>query len=160
MKTTELIDAYSSKEDLRKLLTTDQRKAERLILPLTITYVIPQTHQWSRPVQLIDISGSGLTFIDGHHYKKHTLLTFKIELADHHDPIIVDSEVMWCKKIVSRRKQKDFQKGIHFHKMNFEDRKRFVTFFSEKILETNIDSLLTNNPLFQRNRPEKRSSKR
>lgn len=137
----------SKLEKLQKLLAQDKRRAERLPLKLTVFYSLtpltPPTHssqQWIGPLKLIDIGGGGLKFESKERLKKNTYLNLSITLPHDPHPIIFVAEVSWCKKVatpVTSKTKKEkilYHIGLKFHKMNYTDRKKIISYICENIL--------------------------
>lgn len=116
--------------DVRKFLSEDKRKSERLALPLLILYNFPPQEEWLGPLLVDDISGHGLKFTADSAIEKDSLFNLKILLPDDTmRPIAFEAQVYRCVK----NKQK-YSIGVKFHKMNYVDRRRYVKYIGEKIL--------------------------
>ncbi|MDD5729696.1 MAG: PilZ domain-containing protein [Candidatus Omnitrophica bacterium] len=115
-------------------VTEDNRKSERLSLPVAVFYSQP-LGTWKQPRVLLNISGDGLGFKDDCLLKKKSQLNIKIDLADGERPIVCVGEVTWNKKLTEK---KNYQTGVRLFGMNYEDRQRYVEYICEKILEVHL----------------------
>ena len=122
------------KENLKKALFQDKRRAERLSLALKIFYRLENRSAWGSPIDLVDISGGGLKFKGNERLRRHTLLSLKISLPYQKEAIFLEAEVMWCRKLPSKARKEFFSVGVMFHKMYYNDRKRLVTYLCDEIL--------------------------
>lgn len=108
----------------------EKRKSERLRLPIKVEYAYPCQAKWIKPVSVVDISGYGLNIETVEEININAQLDIKINFPEENmEPIIVRSKVIWCVKAGA-----GCHIGIKFGKMNYEDRKRYIEYLSEKIL--------------------------
>ncbi len=124
--------------EIKKLLTQDQRRSERLNLPIKIFYCLPPDSRWIGPIAIDDIGGHGLKFKIPERLTKNTELNLKISLPDDSNPIIVKGLVMWSKK--TPEKQNIYEIGIKFRKMNYQDRQKYVKYICSNILLKYLDN--------------------
>jgi len=123
-------------EKIKKLFTKDNRRTERLVLPITMHYSTqnpPTESSWIGPIQTGDVGGGGLRFITDKKFKKGTELILRLQLPHHADPITVQAEVVWLDKTVKDR-EPAYSIGVEFRKINAEDRQEYVNFICDKIL--------------------------
>ena len=116
--------------DVRKFLSRDKRKGDRLVLPIKILYKLRAPEEWFGPLLIDDISGHGLKFNTDTKIDKDTILNLKIIFPDQTiKPIVLESEVCWCVK-----NKQGYSIGVKFHKMSYSKRKEYVEYIGEKIL--------------------------
>lgn len=118
-------------EKIKTLLLKDKRKTERLFLPIKVFYSEPGESKWRGPIPIEDIGGGGLKLKDKKRIKRNTELNLKINLPDESKPILLKGEVVWCKRGTPKNA---YSMGVKFHKMNCEDRKKYVSYICKKIL--------------------------
>lgn len=119
--------------DLRRVLSEDKRKSERLQLPVKVAYSLIPAKKWLKPVSLEDIGADGLKFTCAEKITPGAELNLKITLTDApENQILVTAGVLRCGKI----KPLLYQAAVKFHKMNYGDRQRFVEYLCENILLT------------------------
>lgn len=122
---------------IKKLLLQDNRKTDRLTLPLKVWFCLPFETQWHGPVSLNDISGNGLQFTSSTLIEKNSQLRLKVDLQDSKKPIIIPAEVIWSKKL---HIPKTFTIGVKFIAIPEQDNDRFVEFLCDHILLAHINN--------------------
>ena len=129
---------------IKKLLSEDKRKANRLALPIKIFYLLPNETKKIGPVTIVDIGGGGVRFQSKERIKKDTVIDLKIYLPHRSSPVAVKAEVIWCKKVPSPKKKRAktsrdiYGIGVRFRKMNYKNRREFVGFICENILSIHL----------------------
>ena len=118
-------------------LSKERRRTERLILPLNLLYRIPPSPQWITPLKLEDIGGDGLKLRVKKRIKKGEDLELKLEIPSQ-ESIYVKGEVIWNKRVEVSSQKFEYRVGIRFHKMKYSERKRFVSYLAEKILDEHL----------------------
>jgi len=113
---------------------TDRRKADRLSLGINVLYRIPPSSQWLSPLKLEDIGGNGLKLRVEKRIKKGEELELKLEILPQ-EFICVKGEVVWNKRVKVSSKKLAYKVGIRFYKMKYSERKKFVSYLAEKILD-------------------------
>jgi len=128
-------------------IAEDKRKAERLSLPIKFSFALHElpldvsSPEWIQPFRVDDVGGNGLRFISINKIERNTSISLKIILPDNSKPIIFTGESVWCQAISDANcSTKIYAIGVKFHKMNHEDRKRFVGYISDQILLQYVDS--------------------
>jgi Tfp pilus assembly protein PilZ len=117
--------------NIRKFLAQDKRKSERLRLPLKIVYILPSGKKWTKAASLEDISGRGLKFASNEKIELGAEVNLKITFADEPDkPVLADASVLRCDRVKPRL----YRIAVKFHKMNHNDRRRYVEYLCENIL--------------------------
>ena len=120
---------------IKKIISKDKRKGERLHPKITAYYSRPEENKWLGPVILRDISGGGLKFNSSRRIKKDTELNLKIELPGDPKPILVKGRISWSKKASKPGASKiAYHTGLQFCKMDYKSRQKFVTFICTNIL--------------------------
>lgn len=126
----------SKRLEFKEFFLKDKRKSDRLALPIKISYTALPENKWSKPILIEDISGYGIKFIHTKAIDLGTELNLKIIFPEElYNPIKVKAVVAWC--ISSDRNT--YRIGVHFNKMDFEDRKRFIEYMSDKLLVAHLD---------------------
>lgn len=126
----------SKLEQIKKILSQEKRKQNRLSLPIEIFYAVNSNKNWSGPLDLYDISGGGIKFFSSQVIEKTALVSLKIKLPNYSKEIITTGQVIWSKNN-SKQQEKNippYAIGIKFNKMALEDRKQFIMFISENII--------------------------
>jgi len=130
------------------LLLEDKRKTERLSIPVQFYFSLfplpldVSSPEWVKPFRVDDIGGNGLKFICINKIERSTVISLKIILPDNPKPILFSGETVWSQCISDRNcSTKLYANGVKFHKMDHEDRKRFVGYISDQILLHYIDSM-------------------
>lgn len=119
--------------NLRRFLLEDKRKSERLKLPVKIAYTLPPGKKWLKVISLEDIGGSGLKFATDEKIEPDAELNLRITLTDEtNKPLSAAAAVLRCSKVKPRL----YHIAVKFHKMNYQDRQRYVEYLCEKILLT------------------------
>ncbi|RKY40495.1 MAG: hypothetical protein DRP76_01805 [Candidatus Omnitrophota bacterium] len=118
-------------------LSKERRRTERLTLPLNLLYRIPPSPQWITPLKLEDIGGDGLKLRVKKRIKKGEDLELKLEIPSQ-ESIYVKGEVIWNKRVEVSSQKFEYRVGIRFHKMKYFERKRFVSYLAEKILDEHL----------------------
>ncbi len=117
-------------EGLKKLISEDARKSDRLQLPIKISYLINPQGEWSKAYPVEDIGGNGLKFCSTVPLTAHTAIKVKLFFPEPHlEPIVVKAEVAW-----SKHGGKCHHVGVQFKKMQYEERKKFVSYICERII--------------------------
>jgi c-di-GMP-binding flagellar brake protein YcgR len=117
-------------EEIIQLLSQDKRKTERVELAVSVYYRLPGEADWHGPYTAVNISGHGISFIQGQEIAKRSELELKIVLPqDPQRPIELKGDVVWSSPVDGR-----FRLGVRFFKMKEEDRRRFVSFICDTIL--------------------------
>jgi len=136
---------------IRKILFLDKRKNDRISLPVTVLYswspAEAHAPKWIKPHELIDVSGHGLKMKTVAPIPQGASIDLRIEFADHSPSIMFAAEVVWCQEIFkeggfwgdTRKRSDGYSIGLKFHKMNHADRRRFVTYVCENIIDTCLD---------------------
>ncbi len=131
---------------IKELLLRDKRKTERLILGGKLWYSLSSFQEWIGPFHIGDVSGGGIRFKSEKSFKKNTEINVKISFSDGSEPLNVSVKVIWCRKVDSgksltaKRLPIDYKIGIKFFKMPGDDRRRFISYYSEKILSKYLDN--------------------
>ncbi|OQX79800.1 MAG: hypothetical protein B6D56_06390 [Candidatus Omnitrophica bacterium 4484_70.1] len=118
-------------------LSKERRRTERLTLPLNLLYRIPPSPQWITPLKLEDIGGDGLKLRVKKRIKKGEELELRLEIPQE-EFIYVKGEVIWNKRVEVSSQKFEYRVGIRFHKMKYFERKRFVSYLAEKILDEHL----------------------
>jgi hypothetical protein len=119
-------------KELKRLFAQDKRKTDRLRLPIRIFCFPASCPNWQGPVLIRDISGQGVRFLSVDKLKTGSEVAFKIEFPEFNNPrILVKSKIIWCKEL----KTGGYEIGVNFNKMELSDRRRYVEYITEKILE-------------------------
>ncbi len=122
------------KRKLSILFSKDRRRTERLSLDVNILYRIPPSSQWFTPLKLEDIGGDGLKLRVNKRIKKGEELELRLEIPQE-EFIYVKGEVIWNKRVEVSPKKFEYIIGIRFYKMRYLERKKFVSYLAEKILD-------------------------
>jgi len=131
---------------LKEIIEKDKRKCERLILPLQVFYALQPSGQnpspqWQGPFALDNISGNGLSFIVNQFLVEGTTLNLQVHYSSQEEPIIMIGKIMRC-----QLEQPDpssgpgedslgYILGLHIYKTKKGDRKKFINFISDNILD-------------------------
>ena len=122
------------KRKLSILFSKDRRRTERLSLDVNILYRISPSSQWFTPLKLEDIGGDGLKLRVNKRIKKGEELELRLEIPQE-EFIYVKGEVIWNKRVEVSPKKFEYIIGIRFYKMRYLERKKFVSYLAEKILD-------------------------
>ena len=126
------------KSDLCTFFMKDQRKTERLLLPVQIYYSLPKQDAWNGPVDLENISGNGLRCTVDKKFPLNTELDIRIFLpTESSAPINAKGKVVWIQKLSSQSNLI----GINLIKMPPDDRRAYIEFLSDKILIKHLDKV-------------------
>ena len=126
------------KSELNTFFLKDQRKTERLLLPVQIYYSLPKQDTWNGPVDLENISGNGLRCTLDKKLPLNTELDIRIFLpSEASAPINAKGKVIWIQKLSSQ----SFLIGINLLKMPPDDRRAYIEFISDKILLKYLDKV-------------------
>ncbi len=120
-------------EALKRILSHDKRKTDRLNTPVLISYQLPFTADWSKPVVASDISASGMQFTDPFEITPWADIRVYIRMPATYTPITVRATVAWCQKQPNGM----FTKGIRFQIMDPNDRREFLKFIFNELLGQN-----------------------
>lgn len=126
-------------EALKRILSQEKRKTDRLTTPVQISYQLPFSPDWSQPIVANDISGSGLQFSDSFEITPWTDITLSLHLRDTNTPITMRATVVWCQK----QSNGIFTKGIRFKIMDPNDRREFLKFIFTELLGRNANRIHT-----------------
>ncbi|MCM8781003.1 MAG: PilZ domain-containing protein [Candidatus Omnitrophica bacterium] len=122
---------------LAQLLSKEKRRSDRLGLPIKISYCLPKENKWEGPLYVINASGGGIRFITNKNIEENTELDIKIIIPkESRNPISLKGTVVWCRKKYPN--SKDYYVGVKFHKMQDDDRRRYVVYLCENILLHNL----------------------
>lgn len=126
------------KSELSAFFSKDQRKSERLLLPVQIYYSLPKQEIWNGPVDLENISGNGLRCILDKKLPLNAELDIRIFLpSDSSAPIKAKGKIIWIQKLNAQ----SYLAGINLLKMPPEDRRAYIEFISDKILIKYLDKV-------------------
>ncbi|HNX82544.1 MAG TPA: PilZ domain-containing protein [Candidatus Omnitrophota bacterium] len=120
-------------ETLKRILSEDKRKTDRLTSPVLVSYQLPFNAQWSKPTVANDISASGLKFTDSCEITPWTDITVSLRLYNNQNPITVRTTVAWCQK----QSNGMFTKGIRFSIMDPNNRREYLRFIFNELLGHN-----------------------
>jgi len=119
-------------KEIIRLLSQDKRKSERVDVAVIVYYRYPGGLEWLGPFTSVNISGHGISFVQGQEIAKRSELELKIVLPqDPQRPIELRGDVVWSSPADGR-----FRLGVRFFKMKEVDRRRFVSFICDTILNS------------------------
>lgn len=122
-------------EGISRLLSSDKRKSDRLVIPLALFFSLPEEQVWNGPLQILDIGGHGLKFASGQSLKTGTELNLKITFPENAQRFIqARAKVAWCKL----KCPATYFIGAHITSMQPEDRRRYISYICEKIILTHL----------------------
>ncbi len=131
---------------IKRLLSRDKRKTERLILGGNLWYRLGFSQKWTGPLPIENISGGGINFRYKKSFKKNTVINLMISFLGENEPIIVKGKVTWCKAMTPRKTLNNevlpggYKTGVKFFKMDYNDRRKFIDYFSEKVITKYLDA--------------------
>lgn len=111
----------------------DKRMASRLNIPLKIEYKLLPKQRILKEVFLEDVSGTGLRVSLDQYLSKGSRLKTLLYFPEEKNPVTAFSEVVWCKK-KSADKEKLFDVGMKYIKLDQKDKNRFVFLFCDTMI--------------------------
>ncbi len=133
-------------ERLRQIISSDQRRCERIDLPLKMFYALQpdpgKELDWKGPVLLENIGGEGIGFHDRSMIPAETELLVRMYLPDDPVPAVFIGKVMWSEISFSKddRRNKVYSYGIHIEKYDPTTEARFMGFMTDQILGKYLDA--------------------
>jgi len=112
---------------------TDRRKASRLNIPLKIEYKLLPKQNILKETSLEDVSGTGLRVNLDYYLNRGSRLKTLLYFPEQENPVTAFSEVVWCKKRPAD-KEKLFDVGMKYIKVDQKDKERFVFLFCEAMI--------------------------
>ena len=114
----------------------DRRKADRLPLPVRVTYRIKRDANLDLTgnTTVSDLSGGGLRLIMSEEIPLNTPCELTIHLPEDQHPLTAGGTVTWCKHR-SGRGPASFEIGVTFTTMNRTERERYYQFICDRLLD-------------------------
>ncbi len=119
---------------------TERRKADRLPVPVRVTYRIkrdPHLDLTSNTV-VSDLSGGGLRLIVSEEIPLNTPCELTIHLPEEQRPLAAAGSVTWCRRRSSRGKTA-FEIGVTFTTMSRAERERYYQFICDRLLDHYVE---------------------
>ncbi len=132
-------------ERLRQVISSDQRRCERIELPLKMLYAFQPGHggqlDWKGPVLLDNIGGEGIGFNSKDLIPENEDLLIRMYLPDDELPAVFIGKVVWAKEDPSAKRCgcREYSYGIHIEKYDPQTEARFMGFISDQILGKYLD---------------------
>ncbi|MBF0522891.1 MAG: PilZ domain-containing protein [Candidatus Omnitrophica bacterium] len=137
-------------EDIRKMISEDQRRCERLSLDVEVLYSFNEEKdscscEWIRPFALENISGNGISLNVNEKLALGTRLQIMIALPGDLEPMCFWGTIVWCKEHASSSAkeeatpQQHYLIGIQFDEISQKYEKQFISFMSDNILSKYSD---------------------
>ena len=129
-----------SMHSARRVGRSNQRKAQRLPLPIAVTYRLLPPHRSRRPVRLLkqptlirNVSGTGIRLAFSEPLDPGDRLEVALTFPQDHVPLAAISKVVWCRRR-SPRGVPVYDVGLRHLSIRVNDQGRFVTLFCETML--------------------------
>ncbi len=136
-------------QDIRKVISQDQRRYERLNLDVTALYCLADVNniragEWAGPFAVDNISGKGINLSISEKLSIGTRMQMKIIISHEPKPILLTGTIIWRQDNVPSgdkrgKTSQPYSVGIRIDEMNKEDEKRFITYISDNILSKYLD---------------------
>jgi hypothetical protein len=118
----------------------DRRKADRLPVPVRVTYRIKRDAHLDMTgnTTVSDLSGGGLRLMVSEDIPLSTPCELTIHLPEDQHPLTAGGTVTWCAKRASRGKSA-FEIGVSLATMSRPERERYYQFICDRLLDHYLD---------------------
>jgi hypothetical protein len=114
----------------------ERRKAQRLTIPILMSYKIFPRKKILEETFCQDISGNGFRIKTEYPLKQGDRFKTLLHFPFSSEPITATSEVVWCREIAAKGKcaRRSYSIGMRYFKIASKDRERFIYLFCELLL--------------------------
>lgn len=113
----------------------EKRKADRLDINMQVKYHVLPRKKILEETFSQNVSGNGLQLKVNYPLKKDDRLKTFLYFPNDPKPIRAISKIIWCKKVISKKKKPHFNIGVKHEKILTKDKTRFIFLFCEMMID-------------------------